>query len=211
MQAWQGSGRENIRASFAGGQNAGKGFNIGYTVASNSISEGSTIPDVLVGSMFMTNDKIMELFQNGSAFAQRLRAFNDVNNGLGIALGTQVEMMTFAVSGSFKSASMPWQFNGLRESQQFWRTNRVLGKVGGGILKGLKTFGVVGNAASVALKTYEVFNKGYLTGRDIADITVNTAAVVAVFALATNPVGWCIGAFSLAYTIGTVIYDANKN
>ena len=66
MQAWQGSGRENIRASFAGGQNAGKGFNIGYTVASNSISEGSTLPDVLVGSVFMTNDKIMELFQNGS-------------------------------------------------------------------------------------------------------------------------------------------------
>ena len=66
-QAWQGTGRENIQAKFAVGQNAGKGFNIGFTMASNSISEGSTLPDVLVGSMFMTNEKIMDLFQNGSA------------------------------------------------------------------------------------------------------------------------------------------------
>ena len=35
-------------------------------MASNSISEGSTLPDVLVASIFMTNEKIMELFQNGS-------------------------------------------------------------------------------------------------------------------------------------------------
>jgi hypothetical protein len=55
---------------------------------------------------------------------------------------------------------------------------------------------------------YDVYSKGYATGRDIADLTINTAAVGAVLFMATNPIGWGIGAFALGYSIGTTIYDA---
>lgn len=132
----------------------------------------------------------------------------NINDGLGIAFGTQSELITYSVAQNYKSSSTSWAFSGLRKTQQSWRINNTLGKTGGNFLKGLKVAGVVGNVASVGLKSYEILDKGYATKRDIADLTVNTAAVGAVLFMATNPIGWGIGAFALGYSISTVIYDA---
>lgn len=117
-------------------------------------------------------------------------------------------MFTFAVAQNYKSSSTSWGFSGLRSTQQAWRTTNTLGKFGAGMLKGLKVTGVVGNLVTVGLKGYEIHEKGFANGRDVADVFVNTAAVGAVLFLTTNPIGWGIGAFALTYSISTTIHDA---
>lgn len=73
-------------------------------------------------------------------------------------------------------------------------------------LKVFKGVGAVGGVATIAITGYDIYEKGYATGRDIADIGFATAGVVGIF-IVSNPVGWIIGGASLAWAAGTLIYD----
>ena len=128
-------------------------------------------------------------------------------NGLGIAFGIKQEMWGYAIAQNFKSARNPWAFAGLRKSQQAWRTTNTLGKFGSKVLSATKGLGIVAGIAQVGLKGYEVYDKGYATTRDVFDIGINSAGVVAAIFFASNPIGWAVGAGALAYSIGTSIYD----
>ncbi|MFA9212432.1 MAG: hypothetical protein ACEQSR_01110 [Candidatus Methylacidiphilales bacterium] len=113
-------------------------------------------------------------------------------------------------AGNFKSASNSYSFHTLRSTQQAWRITNTLGKTGANLLNSLKVFGAVGNSLSIGLKAYEIYDKGYANTRDISDLTVNSAAIVAFVFLGTNPIGWTIGAIALTYSTVTLINDTIK-
>ena len=73
-------------------------------------------------------------------------------------------------------------------------------------LKFFKGAGAVGGVGTIAITGHDIYEKGYATGRDIADIGFATAGVISIF-IVSNPVGWVIGGASLAWAAGTLIYD----
>ncbi|WP_277633343.1 hypothetical protein [Avrilella dinanensis] len=84
--------------------------------------------------------------------------------------------------------------------------NGGLTKTTSNYLKVFKGAGAIGGVATIAITGYDIYEKGYATGRDIADIGFATAGVVGIF-IVSNPVGWIIGGASLAWAAGTLIYD----
>jgi len=84
--------------------------------------------------------------------------------------------------------------------------NGGLTKATANYLKVFKGAGAVGGVATIAITGYDIYEKGYATGRDIADIGFATAGVVGIF-IVSNPVGWIIGGASLTWAAGTLIYD----
>lgn len=137
--------------------------------------------------------------------------WNDVANGIGIAMGIKQEILGFSVAQNYKTARNPYAFARLRESQQAWRTTNTLGNFGKKVLTTTKVLGVATGVVQVAFKGVEIYNKGIenATARDWSDIVVNTSGVVAAVFFASNPMGWAIGAVALTYSIGTTIYDAS--
>jgi hypothetical protein len=196
-QAWQGTGRENIRASFAGGQNAGKGFIIGFTMATNSTDKGCTLANALVASMFMTNERIMELFQNGSGKS------GGGDGGLGNWLsGFDLAVGVYSQYGhnhtTYKTTK-GIEKNIYKGNGQI-RSARAAGFArASNFIKGVA---VVGSIASTAYSGYKVanqFNNGGIqnvNGWDATDAGVGTLGLVATgvvtFGLTSNPVGWGI-------------------
>ena len=148
----------------------------------------------------------------GEAKENNIKEISTAINGVGIGLGVKSELMTYAVAQNFKTATNSLSFSSLRATQQAWRTTNVLGSVGSKLLTATKVLGTVGGVASVGLKGYDIYNKGAsnATVRDWADLGVNSAGVVATVFLASNPVGWAVGAACLTYSIGTAVYDLNN-
>ena len=142
--------------------------------------------------------------------------------GLGLgALGTissaTSEYAMYKVASGFKSNNNLWDFQKLSPKQQNWRINAelgpkgnaVLGKHGLKILKYSKAAGVVGTAVGVGYSGYKIYN-GTATTIDYVDAGVGTASLVATVFLASNPVGWAIGAGAGLYFAGRFIYDVTQ-
>ena len=168
------------------------------------------IEEVLVtdaGKGFSNKDNGEDWFSG-----EDLKDYNDSSNGLGIGLGVTEQLWTAAIAQNYKSANNVWAFAKLTSRQQAWRTTNTLGKFGSRALTGMKVLGAVGGAIQVGTKIIEISDKGVenATVRDWADLGMNTAGLGAAVFLASNPVGWAIGATCLAYSIGTAIYDANN-
>jgi RHS repeat-associated protein len=89
---------------------------------------------------------------------------------------------------------------------------RSLGVGGAKYMKYVKGVGQLASIVGTALSIYEIREKGIknATIRDWTDLGVNAAGTVAVLFMASNPIGWGIGAACLAYSVGTAIYDANN-
>jgi len=140
--------------------------------------------------------------------------------GLG-AIGTASSGLSgyamYKVASGFKSNNNLWDFQKLSPKQQNWRINAelgpngnaVLGKHGLKILKYSKAVGVAGTAISVGYSGYKIYN-GTATTIDYVDAGVGTASLVAAVFLASNPVGWAIGAGAGLYFAGRFIYDVTQ-
>jgi RHS repeat-associated protein len=136
---------------------------------------------------------------------------NDINDGLGLALGIKSELMTYAVAQNYKTATNNYAYSKLTASQQAWRATNTLGKTGSNLLKATKFLGAAGGALSVVTTSMTIANKGVenMTVRDGADMTVAVAGTAAAIFMASNPIGWGIGLGCLIYSAGTMIYDAS--
>jgi hypothetical protein len=132
---------------------------------------------------------------------------NNVANGLNISMGFQSEILGYAICANYKSARNPWAFYKLLERKQIWRTNNTLLPAGKKLLIGTKALGAVGGVMTVGLTSYQVYEQGYATKRNVADIVINTAGVVAAVFFATTPIGWAVAGGALLYSVGTTIYD----
>ncbi|MCO6174979.1 RHS repeat-associated core domain-containing protein [Flavobacterium sp. NRK F10] len=120
----------------------------------------------------------------------------------------------YRVASSFKSNSNLWSFQKLDVRQKNWRINAVLGpngnaalgKYGLKILKYSKVAGVVGTTVGVAYSGYKIY-KGTATTIDYVDVGVGVTSLGATLFLASNPVGWAIGAGAAIYFTGRLVYD----
>jgi hypothetical protein len=159
---------------------------------------------VVTGRLGKTNVNYNEITSNINAVLGRI---NDIANGLDIGTGIIDELWMTATYLNYRSARNPWAFHSLRSTQQSWRINNTLGRFGSKMLNVVKGVGVVAGLVQIGVKAIEIENKGYATKRDIADLTVNTAGILAVAFLGGTPIGWAIGAGALLYSVGTTIYD----
>ncbi len=125
---------------------------------------------------------------------------------IGTTISAGVEFTEYKVRTSFKSARDPISFNSLKPSKQEWRIVRVLGKNGAKFLKFAKFGGVTASLASVALSSYNIAS-GTATAIDYFDAGIGTASIGAAIFLASNPIGWVIGAGAAVYFAGRLAYD----
>ena len=82
-----------------------------------------------------------------------------------------------------------------------------LGEEGVKLLKYSKFLGVAGTAVSVGMAANDIY-KGEGTLADYGDVAVGTASIGAAVFLASNPIGWAIGAGATVYFAGRLVYDA---
>jgi hypothetical protein len=91
---------------------------------------------------------------------------------------------------------------------------RTYGRAGAKYLKYSKALGIVGTAVTTGYSINNVvdqYNQGglnnVLSNRDVLDAGVGVAGFGAALFLASNPVGWAIGAGALIYGGAALIYD----
>jgi len=153
-------------------------------VVTNSVQVKSTD-----GQYDVTYTEKRTIIDDSKNREKKLNALSDLNNGLGgfgIGLSANNELWDFAVRTSFRSANSFKAFNALSKSQQVWRTNRALGKVGAKFLNGAKGVGKVLGYAGYATVIAKVAINGRLTPGDVLDLTVNAASAIPGY-------GWAIG------------------
>ena len=120
----------------------------------------------------------------------------------------------YKVASGFKSNSNLWDFQKLTTKQKNFRINAqlgakgnaVLGKYGLKILKYSKVTGIVGTAVGVGYSGYKIYN-GTASTMDYVDTGVGVASLGAAVFLASNPIGWAIGAGAGVYFAGRLVYD----
>jgi RHS repeat-associated protein len=179
-----------------------------YNVSWNSVTIES-----LDENMIRTTTKKVKILgggNGGGASSDNTNWWNNSNNvanGLNISMGFQSEILGYAICANYKSARNPWAFYKLLERKQIWRTNNTLLPAGKKLLIGTKALGAVGGVMTVGLTSYQVYEQGYATKRNVADIVINTAGVVAAVFFATTPIGWAVAGGALLYSVGTTIYD----
>ncbi|SFO40042.1 RHS repeat-associated core domain-containing protein [Paenimyroides ummariense] len=200
-----------------------------YKLSFNRESKGYTL--TIIGGEFdgrsfydfveVLPDLLIDIDGSGSGGGRNVGGAMD-SFGLGLgALGTissaTSEYAMYKVASGFKSNNNLWDFQKLSPKQQNWRINAelgpkgnaVLGKHGLKILKYSKAAGVVGTAVGVGYSGYKIYN-GTATTIDYVDAGVGTASIVATVFLASNPVGWAIGAGAGLYFAGRFIYDVTQ-
>ena len=205
---------------------------VGYTsndTAFNASPGSSTaLPEVTVilGNQQSYQNAANQIEQN----IYKTKWYNDDDDvdlvGLGISAAGNVSsgfsgFATYKVASAFKSNSSIWGFQNLTPRQQAWRRNVVLGpkghaglgipgnglgKYGTKLLKGAKVLGPVATVAGVGYSGYKIYN-GTATTIDYVDAGVGVASLGAAVFLASNPVGWAIGAGAGIYFAGRFIYD----
>jgi hypothetical protein len=109
------------------------------------------------------------------------------------------------VRTSFKTGRNPVSWSKLTPKQQAWRIANVLGK-NANYVKYAKVAGVVGTGISVGMAGRDIY-MGDGTTIDYFDVGVGTASIGAALFLASNPVGWVIGAGAAIYFGGRLVYD----
>ena len=123
----------------------------------------------------------------------------------GTATSAGVEYAENMVRTSFKTGRNPVSWSKLTPKQQAWRTANVLGK-NAKYVKYAKGAGIVGTGISVGMAGYDIAS-GQGTTIDYFDVGVGTASIGAAIFLASNPVGWVIGAGAAVYFAGRLVYD----
>jgi RHS repeat-associated protein len=123
----------------------------------------------------------------------------------GTATSAGVEYAENMVRTAFKTGRNPVSWSKLTPSQQAWRTANVLGK-NAKYVKYAKGAGVIGTGISVGMAGYDIAS-GQGTTIDYLDVGVGTASIGAAIFLASNPVGWVIGAGAAVYFAGRLVYD----
>lgn len=123
----------------------------------------------------------------------------------GTSISTGTEYADNLIRTSFKTGRNPVSWSKLTPKQQAWRTANVLGK-NAKYLKYAKVTGVVGTGISVGMAGRDIY-MGEGTRIDYFDVGVGTASIGAAIFLATNPVGWAIGAGAAVYFAGRLVYD----
>ncbi|PKP47910.1 MAG: hypothetical protein CVT92_16560, partial [Bacteroidetes bacterium HGW-Bacteroidetes-1] len=123
--------------------------------------------------------------------------------GTSIFAGTQY--VDNLVRTSFKTGRNPVSWSKLTPKQQAWRTANVLGK-NAKYVKYAKVTGVVGTGISVGMAMNDIV-QGEGTTIDYFDVGVGSASFGAAIFLASNPVGWAIGAGAAVYFAGRLVYD----
>ena len=109
------------------------------------------------------------------------------------------------VRTSFKTGRDPISWSKLTPNQQSWRTTNILGK-SAKYVKYAKATGVIGTGISVGMAVNNIV-LGEGTTIDYFDVGIGGASIGAALFLASNPVGWAIGAGAAVYFAGRLIYD----
>lgn len=123
----------------------------------------------------------------------------------GTAIFAGTEYADNLVRTSFKTGRNPVSWSKLTPKQQAWRTANVLGK-NAKYIKYAKVAGVVGTGISVGMAGRDIY-KGEGTTIDYFDVGVGTTSIGVAIFLASNPVGWVIGAGAAVYFGGRLVYD----
>jgi len=123
----------------------------------------------------------------------------------GTAISAGTEFADNLVRTSFKTGRNPVSWSRLSPKQRAWRTGKVLGK-NVKYVKLAKATGLVGMGISVGMAGYDIAS-GQGTTIDDIDLGVGTASIGATIFLASNPVGWFIGAGAAIYFSSRLIYD----
>ena len=123
----------------------------------------------------------------------------------GTAISAGTEYADNLVRTSFKTGRNPVSWSKLTPKQQAWRTANVLGK-NAKYVKYAKGAGVIGTGISVGMAGRDIY-MGEGTTIDYFDVGVGTASIGAAIFLASNPVGWVIGAGAAVYFAGRLVYD----
>jgi len=123
--------------------------------------------------------------------------------GTAISIGT--EYADNRVRTSFKTGRNPVSWSKLSPKQQVWRTANVLGK-NAKYVKYAKVTGIVGTGISVGIAMNNIV-QGEGTTIDYFDVGIGSASLGAAIFLASNPVGWTIGAGAALYFTGRLVYD----
>jgi RHS repeat-associated protein len=174
-------------------------------------SDGDPIASAYTPDAVIDNDKDLRNFTNVEKKKNTNSSFENINNGLGIGLGVQSELLTYSIAQNYKTATNNYSYSKLSKSQQTWRATNTLGKSGTNLLKVTKVLGVIGGTYSIVSKSAEIYDKGVenMTVRDGADLTVAITGTAAAVFMSSNPIGWGIGLGCLIYSAGTMIYDAS--